>query len=123
MKSDSSAEAAVCLQVNYWEDVTNPLIMSHYTGEASSGATVIGLLPNTMYVMDVQVYNSAGLGPVSEKNKQRTYNSGSYSQSELPLFIHLPKNCLQMTRVKSILTDLQTTTFNNFQPLTATCTL
>ncbi|PVD37268.1 hypothetical protein C0Q70_04265 [Pomacea canaliculata] len=67
-------------QVNYWEDVTNPLIMSHYTGEASSGATVIGLLPNTMYVMDVQVYNSAGLGPVSEKNKQRTYNSGMTSQ-------------------------------------------
>ena len=43
------------MQINYWEEEADPLILNHYTGEATDHATVIGLQANTWYIMDVQV--------------------------------------------------------------------
>ncbi|KAL8623499.1 hypothetical protein ACOMHN_015707 [Nucella lapillus] len=68
------------LPVNYWEAVSNPLRQSHYTGENSDKTLVIGLLPNTWYRVDVQVYNSAGLGPPSEEYVQRTWKNVMLTQ-------------------------------------------
>ncbi|KAK7482104.1 hypothetical protein BaRGS_00026688, partial [Batillaria attramentaria] len=65
--------------INYWKEEADPLIMNHYTGEPADGATVIGLLADTWYRMDVQVYNAAGLGPRSEQFRQRTWKSGMSS--------------------------------------------
>ena len=42
-------------QINYWEDVPDPYIQNHYTGEANNEQMVIGLQANTWYRMDVQV--------------------------------------------------------------------
>lgn len=54
-------------QINYWMDgEEDPLIrFIRYPGQVESGL-IIGLFSDTNYWTNVQVYNSAGLGPPSE---------------------------------------------------------
>ena len=54
-------------QINYWMDgEEDPLIrFIRYPGQVESGL-IIGLSSDTAYWTNVQVYNSAGLGPPSE---------------------------------------------------------
>ncbi|KAK3612186.1 hypothetical protein CHS0354_016572, partial [Potamilus streckersoni] len=61
-------------QVNYWEKFgVSPIMNSlSWRGETSSGIA-LGLRPNTWYTVNVQVLNTAGMGPISEVAHIRTY--------------------------------------------------
>ena len=48
-----------------------------FRGQVDTGV-VIGLTPWDMFYVDVQVYNSAGLGPRSEAFVQETVGWGTY---------------------------------------------
>ncbi|ESP02884.1 hypothetical protein LOTGIDRAFT_110734, partial [Lottia gigantea] len=64
-------------QINYWKvNESDPRVVSaSHVGQFDS-YLIIGLEPSTMYEMDAQVYNTAGLGPKSEKYRQRTWSNG-----------------------------------------------
>ncbi|XP_060074968.1 contactin-like [Ylistrum balloti] len=63
-------------QVNYFErNDTNPIINSISWRTHEPEGLVIGLLPYTWYTFDVQVLNTAGMGQISEKFHQRTYQN------------------------------------------------
>lgn len=61
-------------QVNYWLDGDDEPVYKQYIryeGQVSEGI-VIGLFPDTNFWFEVQVFNTAGLGPLSEKFIQET---------------------------------------------------
>ena len=69
------------LQINYWniddnQTASTSLQSIRYLGQRNNG-TVIGLVANHWYEFDVQVYNSAGMGPRSERYRQVVYRSGT----------------------------------------------
>ncbi|OWF39873.1 Contactin [Mizuhopecten yessoensis] len=63
-------------QVNYFErNDSNPIINSISWRTTDPQGLVIGLMPYTWYTFDVQVLNTAGMGQISEKIHQRTYQN------------------------------------------------
>lgn len=65
-------------QVNYWLDGDDEPVYKQYIryqGQVSEGI-VIGLFPDTNFWFEVQVFNTAGLGPLSEKFIQETLHEG-----------------------------------------------
>lgn len=63
-------------QVNYFErNDSEPIINSISWRTSDPQGLVIGLLPYTWYTFDVQVLNTAGMGQISEKFHQRTYQN------------------------------------------------
>ncbi|XP_033733379.1 contactin-like [Pecten maximus] len=63
-------------QVNYFErNNSDPIINSISWRTHDPEGLVIGLLPYTWYTFDVQVLNTAGMGQISEKFHQRTYQN------------------------------------------------
>lgn len=67
-----------CFQVNYWLDGDDEPVYKQYIryeGQVSEGI-VIGLFPDTNFWFEVQVFNTAGLGPLSEKFIQETLHEG-----------------------------------------------
>ena len=68
------------LQVNYKERFDEAPIINaiSWRGESDTGI-VIGLDPYTWYTVDVQVLNTAGMGPRSELYHARTFRAGIQS--------------------------------------------
>ncbi|XP_048236575.1 contactin-like [Haliotis rufescens] len=70
-------------QVNFWVDGERDLYIGHsYHYGQRSQAVVIGLIPNFDYWANVQVFNSAGLGPESEINFGSTAGEGPNAYPE-----------------------------------------
>lgn len=64
--------------MNYWLDGDDEPVYKQYIryqGQVSEGI-VIGLFPDTNFWFEVQVFNTAGLGPLSEKFIQETLHEG-----------------------------------------------
>jgi len=77
--------------VNYWsDDDEEPLYKQYirYPGQVDQGV-VIGLWADSNFWFEVLVYNTAGLGPVSEKFVQET--------------LHLGKNLIYAEKKKKII--------------------
>ncbi|XP_041371583.1 contactin-like [Gigantopelta aegis] len=74
-------------QINYWnlKDVNRTQQFIRYLGQRNNG-TVIGLEAFDWYEFDVQVYNSAGLGPRSERYRQEVYGNAPLSY---PTEVHI----------------------------------
>ncbi|XP_067685752.1 contactin-like [Haliotis asinina] len=69
-------------QVNFWVDGQPDFVSHSYHYGQRSQATVIGLIPNYDYWANVQVFNSAGLGPESEINFGSTAGEGPNAYPE-----------------------------------------
>lgn len=91
-----------CFQVNYWLDGDDEPVYKQYIryeGQVSEGI-VIGLFPDTNFWFEVQVFNTAGLGPLSEKFIQETLHEGmenNYVHTFLYL-IAMPLNAREIIR-------------------------
>ncbi|XP_041372375.1 contactin-like [Gigantopelta aegis] len=78
-------------QINYWAmGAEDPIFyrFNRFLGQVDTGV-VIGLTPWDMFYVDVQVYNSAGLGPRSEAFVQETVGwSAFHYPQEVRIFSH-----------------------------------
>ena len=64
-------------QINYWHEsevATDNKLFIRHAGQVDTGI-VIGLVSDNFYTFTVQVYNSAGLGAVSEFFYQETLHA------------------------------------------------
>ncbi|XP_029635341.1 contactin-like [Octopus sinensis] len=83
-------------QVNYWDrDKDEPIRYSVRQYNTEGKTVVIGLLPNAYYLVTVQVFNTAGLGPVSETYLGTTGMEapGAYP-TEVNVYSHGPDSVL-----------------------------
>lgn len=83
-------------QVNYWEMYTDdPIVNSiSWRGQMSENI-VIGLLPDTWYTFDVQVFNTAGMSTPSETAYQRTLLSAPILYpTEVHVYSHGPNSVM-----------------------------
>lgn len=67
------------VQINYWKESTEDEGMAIYrplAGQRDHGL-IIGLAIKTYYVVNVQVFNSAGNGPKSEDYVEETLRAGN----------------------------------------------
>lgn len=65
-------------QVNYYERYQiNPIVNSITWRGLDPYGLIIGLLPNTWYAYDVQVFNTAGLNSIGDTYFQRTTLNGN----------------------------------------------
>ncbi|XP_046576744.1 contactin-like [Haliotis rubra] len=69
-------------QVNFWVEGEPEFVGHSYHYGQRSQAVVIGLIPNYDYWANVQVFNSAGLGPESEISRGSTAGEGPNAYPE-----------------------------------------